>query len=119
MGPTVRRIMKEVPWSEGVVFSPDGATRIGDGSWLKRQWHAAQVRADIKRPIRWHDLRHQFVSLLIATGKNPLYHQTDAGEWPEDLLWPSGCDQSVTALASKSPHAAGDRPSDTNTRSRE
>jgi integrase len=73
MGPTVRRIMQLTPWTEGLVFSPDGVIRIGDGSWLKRQWRQAQLRAGIRRPIRWHDLRHQFVSLLIAAGKSVKY----------------------------------------------
>lgn len=86
---------------------------------MKRQWHQAQVDAKIKRPIRWHDLRHQFVSLLIAAGKSPKYIPEQAGhasagftfdryghlfetiqvapvEWLEDLLWPSGCHHSVT-----------------------
>ncbi len=98
---------------EGLVFSPDGTGRIGDGSWLKRQWREAQIRAGIRRPIRWHDLRHQFVSLLIASGKSPKYVAQQAGharvgftldrygplfetvrpapvEWWDDLLWPEG-----------------------------
>lgn len=48
------------------------------GSWLKRQWRKAQVRAGVG-PIRWHDLRHQFVSLLIAAGKHPKYIAAQAG----------------------------------------
>ena len=113
MCPTVQRVMRAVPWKEGLVFSPDGAARIGDGSWLKRQWRGAQIRAGIRRPIRWHDLRHQFVSLLIAAGKSPKYIALQAGhasagftldryghlfetvrpmpvEWWDDLLWPDG-----------------------------
>lgn len=140
MGPTVRRVMKEVPWTQGLVFSPDGVIRIGDGCWLRRQWRAAQLKADIKRPIRWHDLRHQFVSLLIAAGKNPLYIAQQAGhadagftlkryghlfktikptpvEWPEDLLWPSGGDATVTLLGSKDRQERPEQPSDTNARS--
>ncbi len=114
MSPTVRRILQALPRQEGLVFSPDGRTPVGDGSWLKRQWRYAQVRGG----IRWHDLRHQFVSLLIAAGKSPKYIAEQAGhasagftldryghlfntvtptplEWPEDLLWPAGCDQIV------------------------
>jgi len=119
MCPTVRRIMQAVPWHEGLVFSPDGTAAIGDGSWVKRQWQQAQRLAGIKRPIRWHDLRHQFVSLLIAAGKHPLYISRQAGhadpgftlrryghlfetvrptpvEWWDDLLWPSGCHHLAT-----------------------
>ncbi len=71
MSPIIRRILQALPWQEGYVFSPDdGKTPIGDGSWLKRQWRKAQVWAGIQRSIRWHDLRHQFVSLLIAAGKD-------------------------------------------------
>jgi integrase len=139
MGPIVRRIMRSVPWTEGLVFSPDGAAPIGEGSWIKRQWRKAQVRAGIRRPIRWHDLRHQFVSLLIAAGKSPKYIAEQAGhasagftldryghlfetitptpgEWPEDLLWPSGSEGVVgriwhhidTVLATKSRSTAGE-----------
>jgi integrase len=112
--PTVRRILQVVPWPRGYVFSRDGQTPIGDGSWVKRQWRAAQKAASIRTPISWHDLRHQFVSLLIAAGKHPKYiadaaRHTDPGfsmkkyghlfdslpitpaEWWDDLLWPTGC----------------------------
>lgn len=114
MCPTVRRILQAVPWAEGYVFSPDGQAPIGDGSWIKRQWRKAQIRAGIRRPISWHDLRHQFVTLLIAAGKHPKYmakqaRHASAGftldrygdlfetipathvEWWDDLLWPEGC----------------------------
>jgi integrase len=107
--------------------------------WIKRRWRAAQSSAGIRRPIRWHDLRHQFVSLLIAAGKNPLYIAQQAGhadagftlkryghlfktikptpvEWPEDLLWPSGCHVSVTLLASNSPQEGTEHTSGTNAR---
>ncbi|MGH2360644.1 MAG: tyrosine-type recombinase/integrase [bacterium] len=113
MMPTVRRILEAVPWTEGYVFSEDGKTPIGDGSWIKREWRKAQERAGMRHPVRWHDLRHQFVSLLIAAGKHPKYVAAQAGhssagftldryghlfdtlpitpvEWPEDLLWPGG-----------------------------
>jgi hypothetical protein len=85
---------------------------LGNGNWVKQQWRQAQIRAGVKSPIRWHDLRHQYVSFLIALGKNPKFISTQAGhasagftfdryghlfeaitaipvEWPEDLLWPS------------------------------
>ncbi len=78
MCPTVRHILQTVSRNEGLIFSPEGRTAIGDGSWLKRQWREAQVRARVG-PIRWHDLRHQFVSLLIAAGKHPKYIAAQAG----------------------------------------
>ena len=114
LSPAARRILQAVPYPAGYVFSVDGGTTpIGNGTWIKRQWRAAQVRAGIRRPIRWHDLRHTFVSLLVAIGKHPRYiaqqaRHADAGftmkqyahlfeevaptplEWPEDLLWPGG-----------------------------
>ena len=123
LSPLVRKILKTVPWTEGLIFSPDGTRRIGEGSWLKRAWRKAQLSAGIKRPIHWHHLRHQFVSLLIAGGKNPLYIAEQAGhsdpgftlrryghlfktikpspaEWPEDLLWPAGASHpGVTVVA--------------------
>ena len=113
--PTARRILQAVAKqrSAGLVFSPDGVASIGDGSWIKRQWRAAQCRAGVKVPITWHDLRHEFVSLLIWSGKHPKYIAQQAGhssagftldryctlfetlpitpvEWWGDLLWPSG-----------------------------
>lgn len=69
--PTVRRILQAVPWRRGYVFSVDGAMPIGHGTWVKRQWGKAQRAIGIDKPISWHDLRHQFVSLLIAAGKHP------------------------------------------------
>jgi len=136
MSPTVRRMFKAVPWSEGLIFSPDGRRAIGGGSYVKRQWLQAQIDAKIKRPIRWHDLRHQFVSLLIAAGKSPKYIAEQAGhasagftldryghlfetiqttpvEWPEDLLWPSGCHYSVTMMGVERRGRRGEQTSGT------
>jgi len=130
--PTVRRIMDAVPWREGLVFSPDGTSRIGDGSWLKRQWREAQIRAGIRRPIRWHDLRHQFVSLLVAAGKTPKYVAQQAGhasagftldryghlfetvkptavQWWDNLLWPGGyCVDAATETKADAETVAGE-----------
>ncbi len=85
-----------------------------------RLWREAQQRAGIRRPIPFHGLRHQFVSLLIAAGKHPKYISAQAGhatagftldryghlfdsiaptpvEWPEDLLWPDSIPEWVEA----------------------
>lgn len=115
MVPTVRRVLQAAPRKTGLVFSEDGRTPIGNGSWIKRQWRKAQTAVGIRRPIAWHALRHQFVTLLIAAGKHPKYiakqaRHYSAGftldrygdlfetvpitpvEWIDDLLWPSGFD---------------------------
>jgi len=132
MSPLVRRIVQTVPWSEGLIFSPDGVKPMGDGRWIKRQWHKAQVRAGIHQPIRWHDLRYQYVSFLILIGKSPKYVSQQAGhasagftldryghlfnaitptpmEWIEDLLWPGDCDQIVPIEDATTQHQTGER----------
>jgi integrase len=132
MSPLVRRIVQTVPWSEGLIFSPDGVKPMGDGRWLKRQWHKAQTRAGIRQPIRWHDLRHQYVSFLILIGKSPKYVSQQAGhasagftldryghlfnaitptpmEWIEDLLWPGDCDQIVPIVDATRQQQTGER----------
>jgi integrase len=115
MSPLVRRILDTVLYREGYVFSKhgDGVVPLANGNYLKAQWRRAQVEAGIRHPIRWHDLRHQFVSMLIAMGKSPKYIAEQAGhasagftldryghlfesvtptqaEWPEDLICPGG-----------------------------
>ena len=109
---------------DSYAFSPDGLTPIGNGTWIKRQWRKAQIAVGVKQPISWHDLRHQFVSLLIAAGKHPKYiakqaRHHSAGfsldrygdlfetipitrvEWIDDLLWPSGFAQSWAQFGHK------------------
>jgi integrase len=138
MSPTVRRILKEVPYLEGYVFSRDGGvTPMGDGNWMRAQWEQAQRQAGIKNMVTWHDLRHMFVSLLIAAGKSPKYIAEQAGhasagftldryghlfetipptpvEWHEELIWPSGspampCHHNVTVVGSERQPQAGER----------
>lgn len=126
MTPMVRRIVGAVPWTEGYIFSHDGRTPIGDGSWIKKQWRKAQGKAGIRRPIGWHDLRHQFVTLLIAAGKHPKYISNQARhfsagftldrygdlfesipttqvEWVDELVWPQGGNKLVTQEVAKGP----------------
>jgi hypothetical protein len=134
MTPIVRRILETVPWKEGYVFSKagDGMIPLMSGNWLKEQWRQAQVDAGVRHPIRCHDLRHQFVSMLIAIGKSPKYIAEQVGhasagftfdryghlfetitpapaEWPEDLLWPGGCHAIVTLITSNSRRETGER----------
>jgi integrase len=112
MCPTVRRILQAAN-RDGYLYSREGVTPIGDGSWVKGGWRRAQLRAGIAQPVTWHDLRHLCVSLLIAAGKHPKFiadaaRHRDPGfslrvyghlfdslpvttvEWWDDLLWPTG-----------------------------
>ena len=114
MCPTVRRIFQKIVDARptGWAFSSNNDTPIGNGTWIKRQWRKAQVAVGVTRPISWHDLRHEFVCLLIAAGRHPKYiakqaRHHSAGftldrygdlfetmpeshvEWWDDLLWPS------------------------------
>lgn len=84
------------------------------GGGLSVGLRTAALRAGIRRPIAWRDLRHQFVTLLIAAGKHPKYIKEQARhhsagftldrygdlfetlpimpvEWWDDLRWPQGC----------------------------
>jgi integrase len=113
MSPVVEAVFRTVPWCSGYAFSPNGREAIHSGTWIRRQWTAAQRRAGIARPIDWHGLRHMFVSLNVAAGKpipwvsqqvghrNPAvtlgtYHHLfermpiTPAEWAEDLVWPGG-----------------------------
>ena len=42
--------------------------RYLDGSALRRRYKAAQYAASV-HPMRWHDLRHTYGSLLAASGE--------------------------------------------------
>jgi integrase len=70
--PTVRRILERLlrERKHGFLFSPDDKRPLDDGPTIKREWRRAQLQAGIKQPISWHDLRHEFASLLIAAGKH-------------------------------------------------
>lgn len=86
VSPTVRRILQAVH-REGYVFSADGQTPIGSSTWIKRQWRKAQVAVGIRRPIPWRDLRHEFVTLLIAAGKHPKYIAKQARHHRQTSAW--------------------------------
>lgn len=56
--------------------SPEG--RRWDERNLRRAWYRCLEKAEI-RWVRFHDLRHTFVSLLIEQGAHPKYIQEQAG----------------------------------------
>lgn len=106
LGPTYRARLPP-RWTD---LLEDGQRPIGNGTWIKRMWRTARLKAGIGQPIPWHGLRHEFVSLLIGTGKHPRYISAQAGwstsrmldvyghlfetlpvtsvEWWDDLIWP-------------------------------
>jgi integrase len=54
------------------------------GSPVRRQllldaWNKAKAKAGIDRPLRFHDLRHRYASVLIAEGLDPLTVKTLMG----------------------------------------
>ena len=63
----------ESPW---VFLSPEG--HRWDERNLRRGWYRCLERAGV-REVRFHDMRHTFVSLLIKKGAHPKYIQEQAG----------------------------------------
>ncbi len=59
-----------------VFLSPEG--KRWDERNLRRSWYRCLEKAEIRK-IRFHDLRHTFVSLLIQHGAHPKYIQEQAG----------------------------------------
>ena len=59
-----------------VFLSPEGVR--WDDRNLRRGWYRCLEQAEIRR-VRFHDLRHTFVSLLIKQGAHPKYIQEQAG----------------------------------------
>jgi hypothetical protein len=61
-----------LPW----VFLSPGGIRLDERN-LRRSWYRCLEEAEIT--VRFHDLRHTFVSLLIQKGVHPKYIQEQAG----------------------------------------
>jgi integrase len=61
------------PW---VFLSPEG--KLWDDRNLRRGWYRCLEKAEIRK-VRFHDLRHTYVSLLIEQGAHPKYIQEQAG----------------------------------------
>ena len=45
---------------------------------IRRSWYRCLKKAELRR-VRFHDLRHTFISLLIEQGAHPKYIQEQAG----------------------------------------
>jgi integrase len=64
------------PMEPYVFVSPEGLR--WDERNLRRGWYRCLEKAEI-RSVRFHDLRHTFISLLIEQGAHPKYIQEQAG----------------------------------------
>jgi integrase len=108
MSPLVEAIFRAIGRRDGDAFPVKG------GTWVRRQWEAAQRRAGIDRPINWHGLRHMFVSLAYQAEKPERWVAQQVGHkhsavthgvyehffqvnlpqtyvtYLEELLWPKG-----------------------------
>ena len=60
------------------VFCTERGTPIDADNFRHREFPPALRRAGL-RPIRFHDLRHTYTSLLIAQGAHPKYIQAQLG----------------------------------------
>ena len=81
MVPTVRQVLRGLPGrpSGGLVF-PGVRGGVFPRSPWRRAWEGT-IQAAKVRQIRPYDLRHTFASLLIASGKNPLYIARQMGHY--------------------------------------
>ena len=61
------------PW---VFLSPEG--KLWDERNLRRGWYRCLEKSEIRK-VRFHDLRHTYVSLLIDQGAHPKYIQEQVG----------------------------------------
>ena len=95
--------------SEWVFLSPEG--NRWDERNLRRGWYRLLSQAGIRR-VRFHDLRHTWVSLLIQTGAHAKYIQEQAGHSSIQVtmdtyghLFPSGNRGLVSRLDEPGPNA--------------
>jgi hypothetical protein len=113
MVPVVRQMLWHLQKraEDGLVF-PGAGGGVFSRSVVRRAYLRAIAAAEVA-PIRWHDLRHTFASLLIMAGKHPKYIANQLGhasaaftldtyghlmdrlpvrpvEWIDDLVFPEG-----------------------------
>ena len=83
MSPELARCLKEhkiacPPSKDDLVFCTELGTPLDADNLVHREFLPALRRAGLRK-IRFHDLRHTFTSLLIATGENVKYIQYQLG----------------------------------------
>jgi integrase len=70
--------MKRYPARGGLVVTTAGGKPVRR-STFNAAWSKAMLRAGIDRPLRFHDLRHRYASVLIAAGCDALTVKTLMG----------------------------------------
>jgi len=73
-----RHMVKSAPNEHELVFASKEGTLLDGDNLIKREFHPALRRAGLRK-IRFHDLRHTYVALLIAQGENVKFIQSQLG----------------------------------------
>ena len=66
------------PARESLVFTDPKGGMIRRTNWRRRVWLPA-VKASVEQPMRFHDLRHTHVAMLISQGEHPKTIQARLG----------------------------------------
>jgi hypothetical protein len=78
MVPTVRRLLLAMPDRDRGLIFPGARGGVFSRSAVARAFRRAVRRAGVA-PLRFHDLRHAYASLLILAGKHPKYIAAQLG----------------------------------------
>jgi len=73
-----RHMVKSAPNDHELIFASRDGTFLDGDNLVKREFHPALRRAGLRK-IRFHDLRHTYVALLIAQGENVKFMQSQLG----------------------------------------
>lgn len=73
-----RHMLKSAPNDHELVFASRDGTFLDGDNLIKREFLPALRRAGLRK-IRFHDLRHTYVALLIAQGENVKFIQSQLG----------------------------------------
>ena len=66
------------PARKGLVVTSSAGAAVRRNNFVAR-WDNAKERAGVTRPLRFHDLRHRYASVLIESGLDPLTVKTLMG----------------------------------------
>lgn len=69
-----------------LVFPNESGNPMNYSNAVNRYFKPALLKAKLP-PMRWHDFRHTFASLLIHQGENPKYIQSQLGHSSPTVTW--------------------------------